>query len=288
MLIVDHADRRSTAELLNLLAGLKPSGRAVLLEGGTGPRLSWPRSDGLAWIGERWGRIDPGPAPVWVERIGAGAGQAQPGPMPTPCRSAAEAAGALLGQWATSTPGPWTAALVGMGYPEVDELNRAARAVLARRGDLSGPSLSAGGRVFQAGERVVALRRLSGDLPRGIRAEVVAVDTRRSTLTVSHQGTHVTVDRQAAGHLGYGYAVTPGLAADRAAPLLVLGPPSVSGPHQGRVIAAAVTAPAAGLAPDRDRNRAPIRQEWPSPGLARERAGRSGDWLIALPHGPET
>ena len=53
VLIVDHADRRSTAELLGLLAALKPSGRAVLVEGGTSPRLSWPRSDGLAWLGER-------------------------------------------------------------------------------------------------------------------------------------------------------------------------------------------------------------------------------------------
>jgi conjugative relaxase-like TrwC/TraI family protein len=275
VLIVDHADRRSTAQLLALLAALKPSGRAILLEGGTRPYLSRPRSDGLTWLGERWGRIDPGPAPVWVERVGSGGGQWQAGSRPTACRSAAEAAGILLGQWATSTPDPRTAALVGMGYPEVDELNRAARAVLARRGDLSGPSLSCGGREFQAGERVVALRHLSGDLPRGIPVEVVAVDARRSTLTVSHRGTRVTVDRRAAGHLGYGYAVTPGLAAHVAARLLVLGPPSALGPHQGRVMTAAVTAPAPELAPDRDRNRVATRQEWTAAGLVPDRrAGR--------------
>ncbi len=250
ILIVDHADRRSTAELLALLAGLHSSGRAVLVEGGTLPRVSWLHSEGLGWLGDYVGRLDPGPAPAWVERISTRLVDARAGPMPVACSSAAEAAGDLLTRWA-SGPGPATTALVGMGYPEVDGLNQAARAVLGRRGDLSGPELSCGGRVFQAGDRVLALRRLSGDLPPGSLLEVVAVDPRRSALTVSRNGSRVEVDRRAGRHLGYRYAVTPALAARLTASLLVLGPPSALGRHQDRVMAAAVTDPAPPLARER-------------------------------------
>ena len=131
-----------------------------------------------------------------------------------------------------------------MGYAEVDGLNQAARAVLAAAGSCPGPALSCGGRVFQAGERVIALRRLSGDLPRGSLLEVVAVDAAPVNADRQPgQGTRVTVDRQAAAHLGYRYAVTPAWRPDHAGPLLVLGPPGALGPHQGRVMAAAVAAP---------------------------------------------
>jgi hypothetical protein len=145
VLIVDHADRRSTAELLSLLAGLKPTAVAILVEGGTRPRLSWRYSHALGWLGDRRGRVDPGPAPEWGEHIGAHGAGSWPGPAPVLCLSAAEAAGVLLARWSGSA----TTALVGMGYPEVDGLNRAARRLLAGRGDLSGPELSCGGRVFQ-------------------------------------------------------------------------------------------------------------------------------------------
>jgi hypothetical protein len=242
VLVVDHADRRSTAELLGQLAGLGSTGRAILVEGGTRPRVSWRHSDGLGWLGDRLGRLDPGPAPAWVEHVGSHGLDRPRGPTPIPHPSVAEAAGDLLARWASGS-GPATTVLVGMGYPEVDGLNRAARAVLARRRQLSGPELSCGGRVFQAGDRLIALRRLSGDLPQGSPLEVVAVDPRRSTLTVSRQGSRVDLDRRGASHLGYGYAVTPALAARLTAPLLVLGPPGALGRHQDRVMAAAVMAP---------------------------------------------
>jgi hypothetical protein len=251
VLIVDHADRRSTGGLLGLLAGLNHTGRAILVEGGTLARVTWRHSDGLARLGDRLGRLDPGPAPAWVEHIGTqGIGPPATSPMPLAYPTAAAAAGDLLARWA-SGPGAAATALVGMGYPEVDGLNRAARALLAYRGDLSGPELTCGGRVLQAGERVIALRRLSGDLPPGSLLEVVAVDPRRSTLTVSEHGSRVDVDRRAGSHLGYRYAVTPAVAARLGVPLLVLGPPSALGRHQDRVMAAAVTAPAPGLARER-------------------------------------
>jgi conjugative relaxase-like TrwC/TraI family protein len=243
ILIVDHSDRRSTAELLGLLAGLKRTGCAILVEGGTLPRVSWRHSNGLGWLGDHHGRLDPGPAPVWVEHPGSPRLEADRGPAPAAYPTAAEAAGSLLARWAEES-GPPATALVGMGYPEVDGLNRAARALLARRGDLAGPELACGGRVFQAGDRVIALRRLSGQLPQGSQLEVVAVDPRRTTLTVTGPGTRLDVDRRSAGHLGYRYAVTPALAGRLSTPLLVLGPPGALGRHQDRVMAAAVSAPA--------------------------------------------
>jgi conjugative relaxase-like TrwC/TraI family protein len=258
VLIVDHADRRSTADLLGLLAGLNRTSRVILVEGGTLPRVSWLHSDGLGWLGDRLGRLDPGPAPAWVEHIRPHRIVRPTEEIPTAYPSAAQAAGDLLARWASGSRQPATA-LVGMGYPEVDGLNQAARGLLARRGELSGPGLTCGGRVFQAGDRVISLRRLSGDLPPGSPLEVVAVDPRRSTLTVSWQGTQVEVDRRAASHLGYRYAVTPALAARLAAPLLVLGPPSALGRHQDRVMAAAIVAPA----PELGLGRAPTRRELP-------------------------
>ncbi len=209
--------------------------------------------------------------------------------MPTACPSAAEAAGILLANGRHRRRVPRTAALVGMGYPEVDGLNRAARAVLARRGDLSGPWLSCGGRVFQAGERVVALRRLSGDLPRGSPAG--GGGGGRPPVNADRQPPGDPRRPSTAGprrHLGYRYAVTPGLAARLAAPLLVLGPPSALGPHQGRVMAAAVTAPAPELAPDRDREpgRHPSGVDGRGPGTST--GGPAGGLVDRRPHGPET
>ncbi len=273
VLVVDHSDRRSTAELLALLTSLKPTGSAVLVEGGTFPRVSWMHSDGLAWLGDSRGRVDPGPAPVWGEPLMTPRVEARRDPKPTAYPTAADAAGVLLADWAASGSQHETATLVGMGYPEVDGLNRAARALLARRGDLTGPELSCGGRVFQAGEQVVALRRLSGDLPRGCPLEVVAVGARQSGLIVSRQGIRLTVDRRAASHLGYRYAVTPGLATHLATPLLVLGPPSALGPQQGRVMAAAVSSPIARLTPEL----VATRHEPPSRGIEK---GRRTEWEI--------
>ena len=130
--------------------------------------------------------------------------------------------------------------LVGLGYAEADGLNRAAREVLTRRGVISGPALACGGRVFQAGDQVLALRRIQADIPGGSGLRVVAVDSRRSQLTVDGAARTATLDRRAAAHLGYAYAVTPALVARTRGPLLVLGPPEALGPHRARVAAAAV------------------------------------------------
>ena len=132
----------------------------------------------------------------------------------------------LLATWADSswstTAGP---VLVGLGYAEADGLNRGLPEILVRRGAIAGPALASGGRVFQAGDRAIALRRIQSDIPGGSGLRVVAVDERRSQLTVVGDGGTATLDRHAAAHLGYGYAVTPALAARTTGPFLMLGPP---------------------------------------------------------------
>ncbi len=244
VVIIDHADRRGTPELLILLSDIDRRGAtAVLVEGGTSARLGWMRSDGFTRLGDRQGRLDPGPPPAWAEQLDAGGGQDAPALGVTGCPSSTAAAGRLLATWADSswstTAGP---VLVGLGYAEADGLNRAAREVLVRRGAIAGPALASGGRVFQAGDRAIALRRIQSDIPGGSGLQVVAVDDRRSQLTVVGAGRTATLDRHAAAHLGYGYAVTPALVAHTHGPLLMLGPPEALGSHRARVAAAVVVA----------------------------------------------
>ena len=279
VLIVDHADRRSTAQLLALLAALKPSGRAILLEGGTRPYLSRPRSDGLTWLGERWGRIDPGPAPVWVERIGSGGGQWQP----ARCRRRAgarrrrRASSSGNGRHRRRVPGrrPWS------GWATRKSTNSTGRPgpCSPAAGICPGLRCPAAGGIpgRRAGGRPPApVRRPPSGDPGGsggggrpsINADGQPPGDPRHRRSPGRGPSRLRVR----GHAGLGGHV--------AARLLVLGPPSALGPHQGRVMAAAVTAPAPELAPDRDRNRVATRQEWPAAGLDR-RAGRPGDWLIA-------
>jgi hypothetical protein len=130
--------------------------------------------------------------------------------------------------------------LVGLGYAEVDGLNQAARAVLAAQGHLGGPQVVAGGRAFQAGDRMLALRRLAPGLAPGVTASILEVDPRRGAARVSWNHGNAMLDRRALGHAGYAYALTPGLAARTVGPLLVLGPPEIMGPHRARVRGAAL------------------------------------------------
>ncbi len=243
VLIVDQADRRTTAELLAILTGHDQLRTIVMVEGGTTPRLSWMRSDGLALLGDRVGRLDPGPPPVWAPHLGAQTDNGAIGRLARAWPTGTRAAGVLLHQWAQACSERVPPVLVGMGYAEVDALNQAARAILAGRSQLTGPELACGERIFQAGDRVVTLRRLSAEMPRGTLLKVAEVDRRRSTLTVDGNGINAILDRTTATHLGYRYAVTVGLAARTAGPLLVLGPEESLGPHQGRVVGSAVVVP---------------------------------------------
>jgi hypothetical protein len=235
VVVVDHADRRPAAELLALLRQLDRSGaRTVLVEGGTAPRLSWRCSTALAELGDRWGRLDPGPPPAWGADLES----------PISGRSgwtAAEAVRTLLGTWVEARAGPQAALLVGLGFAEVDGLNQAARAILVERGLLAGPVLVSSGRRFQAGDQALALRRLAPGLPPGTSISVAEVDPRRGAVAVTapDHRTHV-LDRAAMAHVGHGYAVTPSLAVRASNPLLVLGFADALGPARSRVVTAAL------------------------------------------------
>jgi hypothetical protein len=249
VVVVDHVDRRATAELLSLLQDIEQArAKAVLVEGGTAARLTWRRSAAVAWVGDALRRLDPGPAPAWAHLAGTVANA--PGMGVAGCPTSAEAVGQLLTGWADAWTSGSPTLLVGMGYAESDGLNQAARAVLLRRGCISGPGLASGSRLFQAGDQVVALRRVAPDLPGGTFLTVVAVDPRRGTARVARGSRLDTLDRAALAHLGYGYAATPGFASRSRAPLMVLGPPDVVGPHRARVVAAALVTPEPGIVRD--------------------------------------
>ena len=103
--------------------------------------------------------------------------------------------------------------LIGHRNNTVDQLNQQARARIAESGLLHGPTVNAGDRQFQAGDRAVCLKNrsrlgvLNGDL-----ATVTAVDTERRTITLRLDRTdnavtvpHWYLDE---GNLDWGYALT--------------------------------------------------------------------------------
>jgi hypothetical protein len=252
VVVVDHADRLATAELMAVLEDIDQGGaKAVLIEGGTSARLTWRRSAALAWLGDALGRLDPGPAPQWADLARTGSGQIASAVGVARCDTSAQAVSHLLTSWAGAWTGGNRVLLVGMGYAESEGLNEAARTVLLRRGCIGGPGLVSRSRLFQAGDQVLALRRLAPDLPGGTFLSVLAVDPRMGSARVA-RGTRVdTLDRAAVAHLGYGYAATPAIASRSTGPLMLLGPPDAVGLHRTRVVAAALVAPTRGVARDR-------------------------------------
>jgi hypothetical protein len=256
VIIVDRADRRSTPHLLALMSDIQRSGAtAVLIEGGTAPRLTWTRSDGLESLRRSLIRLDPGTAPSWSPDPDT---PEQTSQRSTRCvasyPTAAAAARSLVARWAVewSTQNP--ALLVGLGFAETDALNQAARSIRVRRGEIGGPALACGGKVFQAGDRVLPLRRLDGELARASALTVVDVDPARSEVTVTVGRRTRTLGRGEAAHLGYGYAVTPALLPLSNGPVLLLGPPDgIAGSRHRMVVTSAVVVPEP---PPRDRARA--------------------------------
>ena len=111
------------------------------------------------------------------------------------------------------TGDPAQVLLIGHRNTTVDQLNQRARALIAQSGWLHGPTVNAGDRLFQAGDRAVCLKNrsrlgvLNGDL-----ATVKAVDTERRTITLRLDRTnnvvtvpHWYIDE---GNLDWGYALT--------------------------------------------------------------------------------
>jgi conjugative relaxase-like TrwC/TraI family protein len=256
VIIVDRADRRSTPNLLALTSDIQRSGAvAVLIEGGTAPRLTWTRSDGLQSLGRSPISLDPGAAPSWSPDPDALEQTSQRSTRgvasyPTAAAAARDLVARWAGEWATEHP----ALLVGLGFAETDALNQAARSIRVRRGEIGGPALACGGRVLQTGDRVLPLRRIDGELSRASALTVVEVDPARSEVTVIVGTRTRTLGRRDAAHLGYGYAVTPALLPLSNGPVLLLGPSDgIAGARDRTLVTSAVVVPEP---PTRDRSRA--------------------------------
>jgi len=250
ILIVDHADRLPTPELLAIVAARIDSGlRTVLVEGGCRPRLSEPLSAGLARVGRELGRLDSGSDPDWSIAGDAGRGA---------CRLAAtRLLDVWAGTWADHAPG----ILVGLGAEEVRGLNQGARALLDRHERLEGPSVSAQGRQYRAGDRVVSIGGPGSERRRGALGLVVSVDRRQSQVSVRWAGAREPepLSGRRLARVGHAYAATPALAARLAGPLLLLGDPAHVPMLRDRIVYR--TPGAAGMEP-------PVRDRSASPGLS--------------------
>jgi len=130
-----------------------------------------------------------------------------------PASSREQATYDMVMAWAEDVAGGRDALMVAYHRDSVETLNRAARAVWARLGRLSGPELEApGGRRFRAGDRVVTLAPgPDGAWVTSQRAVVTSVDTEAKTLTaVTPEGAelHMGTEHTGADKLGHAYAVT--------------------------------------------------------------------------------
>ncbi|MDP9404607.1 MAG: hypothetical protein M3P85_15100, partial [Actinomycetota bacterium] len=90
------------------------------------------------------------------------------------------AAGGPVGQrlaaWYEDFGTPRSEPMAAPDAAEAAELTRVARALLTADGTLSGPVVEAGGRPFQAGDRVVAVVEVPGGPPVGTTGAVVEAD----------------------------------------------------------------------------------------------------------------
>jgi conjugative relaxase-like TrwC/TraI family protein len=223
VLFVDQADRWPTPQLLALLDSNRCC-RIVFMEGGTLPRLSIAASAGLERAGDRLGRL-----------------------APVPSSTLGQAAGDLIRSWADMSASGHAPLLVGLGLEEAEALNAAARSVAVVRGHVAGPELTAAGRDYRSGDRVIALRRCDG-VSRGALGTVKDLDARRKALRVAwdheaHRSKPSLLEGGAASSLGHGYATTARLAVRTGAPLLLLGPPEALGRGQARVVDSAMAPP---------------------------------------------
>ena len=130
-----------------------------------------------------------------------------------PARNSAHAMLEMIRAWAYDVAGGRDALLVAYHRDAVDMLNRAAREVWEKLGQLSGPELEApGGRRYRAGDRVITLSPgPQGAWVNSQRAVVKSVDLDGSSLVaVTPEGTelHMGPKDIGADQLGYSFALT--------------------------------------------------------------------------------
>ncbi|MCU4186944.1 relaxase domain-containing protein [Acidiferrimicrobium sp. IK] len=280
VLVVDRADRRPTPELRDLLERAGQSDTTVVLvEGGTLPARHHPASGALTEL------VDGGDRP----RSDAALGYAE-GMDSTEARAPAalsvtdagrptcavgvgplDAIAALADRWASAPPGA-RPVLVGLGPAEVEALNAEARRRREALGELDGPAIESAGRWYQAGDRVMALRRLG--VASGTYGTVVGVDARGGRLRVEWPDRQATLDRHEARRLGHGYASGPARVPPAARHVLLLGDPAAVRHLQDRVVGVALVAPATRRPPRRQLDALAAALPPPDPATLAQRASR--------------
>jgi conjugative relaxase-like TrwC/TraI family protein len=200
VLLIDAADHLGPASLARLVAQAGATGtKLVLVPGGT-----------VAGKGESMAAS--------LDQIVAASGLELPGEEPSTTLCATEVTvpglgvrGVFTGQaavarvasaWADLSSRGEKALMVGLGPPEVEALNLAARRALG----LAGAGVSFGGRLYAPGEQVIALRKI-GPVRAGTSGTVVAASERALDVRW-HGGPTSTIAPGQGACLGYGYATT--------------------------------------------------------------------------------
>lgn len=248
VVVIDQADRRTSSELAVLLDAAGEA-QVLFVEGGTSLRRARPASRVMENLDASVTRV--------TNRIGAPAWNAgAAGPV--------HPAEKLLARWSErlgrSDAPP---ILVGLGLPEAQALNDAARRHLAVLQHLTGPEVEAHGRRFRAGETVIAVRPLGDGLPAGTIGTVTAVDVTQATARIRWPHRDFVADRTALARIGHGYAATPRLASRSMRPALVLGPAEGIGLERGRVVDAFSAPGRDGPTRARERGRIYGPETWP-------------------------
>ncbi|MBO0748076.1 MAG: hypothetical protein J2O47_06990, partial [Acidimicrobiaceae bacterium] len=257
VIVVDRADRRTSAELLGLLRRAeKAHASVVLVEGGTLPARQEPRSaalDGLRRLAGHRGTDDLAPLPVMeVETLAHRSPPAAESGRIVATATTADAVGTILNRWAM-VPAGRRPVMVALGPPEAEALNRFARNALVDAGEVGTAQVVIGGRSFAPGDRVLARR--PGPAPSASLGTVESVTPTPPTVTVRWDGPaeHATrVDAWNAQRLVHGYAVTAGVAARLSGSVLLLGDPGQAPRLANREVTGIV------IAPIGDRRRDPL------------------------------
>ena len=250
VILVDQAERRPPGELMGLLS-LAPDSRLVFLEGGSLPRARTNASLGYSRVATACLNLESGPPPKWYAKS-AEAGVS---------RFTGSVAGQVIGRWADAFASPLHSSrsgglpvMVGLGVPEIVAMNEAGRRHLVAAGSIGGRSISAWGRSFQEGDRVVAFGKGANGIRAGMSGTILSVDARGRTVTVGWPIGRLDMSRQMLQRIGHGYAVTPRLASRTEGPVFLLGGSERLGLDRSR-IAAEVTVERHGQTLERERGR---------------------------------
>ncbi len=289
VVVVDGVDRWPTGSLYNVLAdGEARNAKVVLVDGGTSPARRRPLSPvvetlrrGLPVIDRGWPAPDPARLPVAGPVVRAGRDGAV-----AVVPDGAAAMSRLVADWAEARAQPSAPTMVALGPEEAVFLNTAARARLRADGRLTGPAIEAGGRQYQTGDELRALRRDSrlGSVPGGTVGVVKSVDESQQRLVVKWRPdaeVTLTAKQLAGAPLTHAYATTPAyLRGTTAGPAWCLGDPRSVGSALTPDVVVQVVAPLSpveiGLAAEPLAKLCPERDD--APGERRAELDAAIDW----------